>query len=91
MPQGVAINVGGAPNAELADAASLIEVHERVGQATTYRLRYEVEISDGDMPLLTYRAQIGCLSGPVPPWVYGRAMTTSISISMFGPTARPAI
>ncbi|MFW6174254.1 MAG: phage late control D family protein [Chloroflexota bacterium] len=53
MPQGVAIAIGGSPDAELGEGATLVEVHERVGQATTFRLQYGLEIRDGDLPLLT--------------------------------------
>lgn len=53
MPQGVAIAVGGAPDADLAQLVTRIEVEERVGQATTFRIHCPVQISDGDFPLLT--------------------------------------
>lgn len=33
--------------------ASVIEVEERMGQMTSYRIRYDVDIADGDLPLLT--------------------------------------
>jgi hypothetical protein len=51
MGLGVVIAVGGAPDDELAQATS-VEVVERVGEATSYRLRYPLDVSDGDLPLL---------------------------------------
>ncbi|MDX1384909.1 MAG: hypothetical protein R3190_14750, partial [Thermoanaerobaculia bacterium] len=51
MGLGIAIAVGGAPDAELATAAR-VEVEERLGQATTFTLHYPVDIADGDLPRL---------------------------------------
>jgi phage protein D len=51
MPAGVAIRVDGAPD-ETAAAAAFVEVTERVGHPTYYRLDYTLDISDGDFPLL---------------------------------------
>ncbi len=51
MSSGIAITVNGTADSELV-GASLIEVHERMGEATTYRLEYAVDISEGDLPLL---------------------------------------
>lgn len=50
MGLGISIAVNGSPDAELAEAA-LVEVEESMGQATTYRLHYAVDISEGDLPL----------------------------------------
>jgi hypothetical protein len=47
----IAIAVGGAVDPELAQAAA-VEIHERLGAATTFRIRYELDISEGDLPLL---------------------------------------
>jgi hypothetical protein len=47
----VSIRVDGAPN-EAAAAAFSVEVTERVGQPTNYRLDYNFDIADGDFPLL---------------------------------------
>jgi phage protein D len=48
---GVAIAVGGVTDAELG-AATLVEVHERAGAPTTFRLRFEADIGQGDLPQL---------------------------------------
>ena len=52
MGLGAAIAVNGAVDAELGGATS-IEVSERMGETTTYTIRYDVDISEGDLPLLT--------------------------------------
>ncbi len=52
MGLGVAIAVGGSPDPDLANA-TLVEVTERMGETTTYRIRYDVDVSSGDFPLLT--------------------------------------
>jgi phage protein D len=51
MGLGIAIAANGTPDAELAEATT-VEVHEQMGKETTYRLRYETDISEGDLPLL---------------------------------------
>jgi len=51
MGLAIAIAVNGTPDAELANA-STVEIHERMGETTTYRIRYDVDISEGDLPLL---------------------------------------
>lgn len=51
MGLGIAIAVSGLPDPELADA-SWVEVYERMGETTTYRLRYDIDISEGDLPML---------------------------------------
>jgi hypothetical protein len=51
MGLGIAIRVDGAPDATAA-AAATVEVIERAGQPTYYRLGYTVDITDGDFPLL---------------------------------------
>jgi phage protein D len=51
MGLGVAIRVAGAPD-ELVDSAAYVEVVERVGQPTQYRLEYSLDTADGDFPLL---------------------------------------
>lgn len=51
MGLGIAIAVNGQPDAELAQATT-VQVHERMGAATAYRLRYDVDIGGGDLPLL---------------------------------------
>ena len=51
MGLGIAIAVDGTSGPELANATS-VEVHERMGEATTYTIRYPVDISEGDMTLL---------------------------------------
>jgi len=51
MGLGISIRVDGAPD-ETAAAAAFVEVIERVDQATTYRLKYRLDIADGDFPLV---------------------------------------
>jgi hypothetical protein len=48
----LAIKVGDAADSELAQA-SVVEVLERMGEPTTFRMRYEVDITSGDLPLLS--------------------------------------
>jgi hypothetical protein len=48
---GIFILVDGQPDPEFPEPDSL-EVHERMGEATSYRLRYKLGISEGDLPLL---------------------------------------
>jgi phage protein D len=51
MGLGVAILVNGTSDPGLAGAQE-VEIHERVGEPTTYRLRYPLVVRDGDVPLL---------------------------------------
>jgi hypothetical protein len=51
MPLGIAIAVNDSPDAEVADAVE-VEVLERMGLPTRYRLRYGLDIDAGDLPLL---------------------------------------
>lgn len=51
MGLGVAIRVDGLPDATAAAAVS-VEVTERCGYPTSYRLQYAADIADGDFPLL---------------------------------------
>ena len=51
MGAGYSIQIDGAPDSQLGDAAEL-EVYERLGATTTFRLTYAVDISGGDFPLL---------------------------------------
>jgi hypothetical protein len=52
MSLGAAIAVTGTVDDGLA-SASWVEVHERMGQPTLYRIRYEIEIDSGDFAMLT--------------------------------------
>jgi phage protein D len=52
MGLGIAIEVGGAADAELANA-TWVEVHERMGEMTTFRIRYDFDVEEGDFPMLT--------------------------------------
>ena len=52
MGLGIAIRVDGAPD-ETAASAATVEVIERIGQPTYYRLEYSLDIEGGDFPLLT--------------------------------------
>jgi phage protein D len=47
----LAIKVGGTADAQLAQGA-LVEVYERMGEPTTFRLRYQVDITAQDLPML---------------------------------------
>src|SRR2546427_13119110 len=51
MGLGISIRVGGAPD-ETAASAFAVEVTERVGQPTQYRLDYSLDSAEGDFPLL---------------------------------------
>jgi len=51
MGLGIAIAIGGTIDAELA-AASSVEVQQRAGEPTTFTLRYDVDVADGDLPML---------------------------------------
>jgi phage protein D len=51
MGLGIAIAVGGSPDDELSDAV-WVEVYERMGEMTKYRMRYDFDISQGDFPTL---------------------------------------
>src|SRR5215831_5354572 len=51
MGLGISIRVDGAPN-ETAASAAYVEVNERVGQCTYFRLEYGLQIAEDDFPLL---------------------------------------
>ncbi len=51
MANGIAITVDGSPDADLVNADS-IEVLERMGDATQYRLNYSIDILEADFPML---------------------------------------
>lgn len=51
MELAFAITVDGKVEEELAQASS-VEVYERMGETGTYRIRYDVDIREGDLPLL---------------------------------------
>ena len=52
MSLGISIAVDGSADAELAEAIR-VEVQERMGETTTYRLHYALDIEESDLPLLT--------------------------------------
>src|SRR5262245_10767425 len=52
MGLGIAIEVGGSANADLANA-TWVEVTERMGEMTTYHIRYDFDVNEGDFPMLT--------------------------------------
>ena len=52
MPLGVSIAVDGSVDDSLA-GATWVEVHERAGRPTAYRIRFEFEASSDDFPQLT--------------------------------------
>ena len=50
MGLGIAITVGGGdPDPQMSDAA-WVEVHERMGEMTKFRIRYDIDIDQGDFP-----------------------------------------
>ncbi len=51
MGLGIVIAVEGSPDTELSNAA-WVEVHERMGEMTKYRIRYDIDIEQGDFPYL---------------------------------------
>lgn len=51
MGLGASIAVGGKPDDELG-AAESVEVYEQMSEPTRYRLRYALDIAEGDLPLL---------------------------------------
>jgi hypothetical protein len=51
MGLGISIRANGSPDGTVASANS-VEVVERVGQPTQYRLEYSLDIAEGDFPLL---------------------------------------
>jgi len=51
MGLGISIRVGGAPD-ELVASAAYVEVVERLGQPTQYRIEYSLDSAEGDFPLL---------------------------------------
>lgn len=68
MGLGIAITVNGSEEAALAEAAR-VEVEERLGATTSYRLVYGAAIDAGDIPMLTDDrlapgAEIGIYSAP---------------------------
>jgi phage protein D len=52
MPLGLAVNVGETFDPQLSEA-TWVEVRERMGDLTRYRIRYEIEIGHDDFPDLT--------------------------------------
>jgi hypothetical protein len=51
MGLGIVIAASGVPDEELSDAYK-IEVYERMGETTTFRIQYNIDIADGDFPTL---------------------------------------
>ena len=51
MALGISIRLNGAPDDTVA-AAAFVEVTERVGHPTYYRLDYSMDVADGDFPML---------------------------------------
>src|SRR6266850_1857556 len=49
MGLGIAIVIDGTADMELSDAA-WVEVHQRMGETTKYRIRYDIDIDQGDFP-----------------------------------------
>jgi hypothetical protein len=59
MGLGLVVNVGGSPDQQLSDAV-WVEVYERMGEMTKYRIRYDIDISQGDFPdLIDARTDAG--------------------------------
>lgn len=54
MGLGITINTMAiGPSDPFLESASLVEVHERLGEPTTFRLRYAMDVDSRDFPLLT--------------------------------------
>ena len=51
MGLGIAIAVGGSPDDQMSDA-TMVEVNQRMGERTTYKIRYDIDISGDDIPAL---------------------------------------
>lgn len=51
MGLGIAVQVSGSTDSDLSEASS-VEVYERMGEPTRFRLSYALSISEGDLPLL---------------------------------------
>jgi phage protein D len=49
MGLGIVIAAGDQPDARLSDAA-WVEVYERMGEMTKYRIRYDIDVEQGDFP-----------------------------------------
>jgi len=49
MGLGISIALDGTADAELSDAV-WVEVHQRMGEMTKYRIRYDIDIDQGDFP-----------------------------------------
>ncbi|MEI7897700.1 MAG: hypothetical protein WCJ26_11745 [bacterium] len=52
MSSGISISVNGSPDKELTQAIT-IEIAEKMDQAASFTLKYELDISGGDLPYLT--------------------------------------
>jgi phage protein D len=54
MGIGVIIKIGGADDEELTGSAALAEVHERMGEPTTYKIEFAIDANDAqELPLLS--------------------------------------
>src|SRR5437016_5041417 len=51
MAEGFSIQFNGSPNAKLGNPVA-VEVYECVGESTSFRLNYVIDIQGGDLPLL---------------------------------------
>lgn len=68
MGLGVTVAVNGTADDQLSGAAE-VEVHERMGRTTTFRLTYALDIAGGDLPLLTdSRLDPGSILSVLVPW-----------------------
>lgn len=52
MALGISIAVNGRVDREL-DQATRVEVHEKMGEATTFNIRFQVDVSEGNLTMLT--------------------------------------
>jgi phage protein D len=52
MPLGISIAVAGTADDQMSDA-TMVEVQQRMGERTTYKLRYDIDITGDDIPALS--------------------------------------
>lgn len=48
-----AVKVNGTADPSIASGASYVEVHERMGEPTAFRIRFQADVADQDIPLLS--------------------------------------
>src|ERR1044071_9700156 len=48
-----AVKVNGTADPSIASGASYVEVHERMGEPTAFRIRFQADVADQDIPMLS--------------------------------------